>query len=279
MGAQERNLSKWLESNINASRRLGKFHKIQVRHVQRGNKIGDEVAYFDVPESPDESWIDEIVREVIETVTTETENLGGVQKFACYSFFDKSEEPVNRHVLRVAAESNPGEEKSLDSEGPDNAGLVSQSMRHTEAFARLATAGSTAQVNTLLKMVEKQGAMIDALMTDKLENMKIVNELLDKRMERELEMEKVKTREKAIEAGIESAKLLAPVILNKVVGKKLLPEADNGLAKLGYQFFKSISASPEQLAKIVGSLNQQQQIALMELIESFERAAAEEKPS
>lgn len=279
MSVQEKNLRRWLDSNVHASRKAGLFQKVQVRHVQRGNKVGDEICFYEVPGDVSDSWTEDTTREILENLGGEANNLGGVQKFACYAFFSKSDEPVNRHIVRMASENPENEDdgRSLDSESTDAQGLVSQSMRHTEVMARLATSASQAQTKSLITQLERYSGMVETFMQDKLDNIKLVNELLDRRMEREIELNAAKTKQKAVEAGIESAKLLGPVIVNKLLKKKILTEPDNVLAKLMKQFFGSIAADEKKLASIINILDRNQQIALMELIEQAEVDAEDKK--
>lgn len=279
MSVQERNLRRWLEQNMNSSRaRYGSLAKIQVRHIQSGNRVGDEVSYYEAPEEPDEMWAESTTREILDTLTNEAENLGGVQKFACFAYFSKSDEPINRHVVRMRGTQTPEEEeRSLDTESPNNTGLVSASQRHTEAAYRLLIMAVSSQTQVQSKMIDKLGSMVETLLEQRFQDTKLVNDLLDKKAEREIQLEDAKTKQQAVRAGIDSAKLLAPVIANKLLKKRIFNEPDNMLAKLGHQFFGSIANDPKQLASIVGTLKPEQQAALMELIDSFEQKAGEKE--
>jgi hypothetical protein len=127
---------------------------------------------------------------------------------------------------------------------------------------------------TLQGIIARQQETIEALEKDKLASIRLVEDLYSQRNERELVATREKNRAQLMTDAYQSMKLLGPIIINKLAGKKLLPEKASSKELIFKELAESLS--PEQFKGILEKLSPAQQTALISLIESLGQFEREE---
>lgn len=271
-------LAKWIKTLAYSERDEGTFTKIAVRQILNKSKSGDEVARFQVPQTPAErapDWEMDLANEIINAMSIEASTLGGMQNYACYAIFSEYDGTVSRCIISVDGGGLDADEDDLLSEGPNSKGQVAQAMRHSEAFARILT-GSILQVTeTQRRQIDKLMATNESLAVQNFSLMKDLNEFWDQRRAMMLEEHKVVTKTKAMEEGMQMARQLLPLVINKMAGKNMLPvDKSIGLSSIAKSLYGSLSE--EQIAGLNQILRTDQFMQFMTLGESLVEETQEE---
>ena len=116
------------------------------------------------------------------------------------------------------------------------------------------------------RTISRQNEHIEKLLADRRETFEITEDLKSQKHERELMSLETENREKRYADMFEKASLLLPAVVNRVSGKKLLPETVSPMQDMLKGLAESLT--PEQLTKIMPTLKPEQQIALLEFIEA-----------
>ena len=118
-----KNLGLWLRECLYLNFNEGaRFSRILVRQLVKGNKRGEEVFFLEVPKKATESWCDTTSLEIYNRLGAEASTLGGLQKYAIYSFAsDDFDNHISRFVLRVQGGEDEEDGEPLNSEGADKA--------------------------------------------------------------------------------------------------------------------------------------------------------------
>lgn len=243
--SNEKRLADWIKRNAYSEREEGEFTKIQIRQVLNKSKSGDEVARFDIPkkEERSESWDHDLAVQIMSTLNIEASTLGGVQHYACYSIFSNFEGNVNRCIVTVAGTSaDNGDDDDLLSEAPNGKGLVAQAMRHQEANARILTGGLAQILDSYRRQNERIMAINEKLITDRFEMLNDMADVYNERKQQMLTEQREDVKTQAMKEGISTVKQLAPVIINKMIGKDLLPiDKSAGVTAMAKTLFPSLS--------------------------------------
>lgn len=163
---------------------------IEVFHVNVNDKTAP-VHTFNL-ESVDENNLISLVRDIDETLTTDADGLSGVQRYMliCCCGYNDDQQKLGRLPIRYRGESQDAEEDALSSEPATAKGLVAQSQRHTEAFARMAMA-QTASISTIQeRMISRLAEMNERLMDKHVEVITLIEDLSSQKHLRDLEAKK-----------------------------------------------------------------------------------------
>jgi hypothetical protein len=250
----EQKLSTWFKQMAYAKRGDSQFEKVIIRHVINKSKSGDVVGRFEVPELSERSadWDLDFAAAVISNLNTEASTLGGIQHYACYALFSGDDEPVGRCIVTVHGVGIDDGEDDLTSEPPTKGGLVSMAMRHQEANARILVGALTPILQSYKIQNERLIAQNDALMQSKFELLNEMSEVWDERKKQSVEQTREDVKTKAIQEGIETVRALAPVIINKIIGKDLLPtDKAAGITSMARSLYPSLT---EEQAEALGKI-------------------------
>lgn len=101
---------------------------------------------------------------------------------------------------------------------PNRKGIVTQQMRHTEAFARMVVSGSKETVQTLKELLRDANARIAHLEKTHMDAVKAYEELLNMRQVRDLEFLKVERAEKRKDQVGHVLMQGLPIVASKLLG-------------------------------------------------------------
>lgn len=208
--------------------------------------------------------VETVADEIVQVTTDDATGMGGVQRYQVIPLFGGKAK--GRLMIRVEGYSD-GEFDEFDSEGPSNRGLVAQQMRHNEALIKSSHAAFGGIMTQMQRLLMSQSQHIEKLLEQRMEDFKAIEEAQSAKHEREMEMLQLAGKEERNAKLFEQGSLLLPAIVNRIGGKKLLPEKATPEMTMLKGFVESVT--PEQFNKLLGIFQPGQQIALVELMQSF----------
>ncbi len=168
----------------------------------------------------DQTDIEELASKIEDTIMEDARGLGRTQTYSMNAYFGKSTEPGARATFGVYTSiADDFETPELGSSEPANAtGITSMVMRHLETREK-ATMGTIVEV---LRMLRNENDSLrersEELHKKAVDNMKIYEELLDKKFERQLQMQDYERKSKAMDIAIQKGMGLLPAIAAKIAG-------------------------------------------------------------
>ena len=257
----------FLEETIARTDVPGKLRKLIVCHVIKGNKLGDEIRAVSVPDEPGEEWRSSTAIKIAEQTAAEAVALSsGVQRYAIQALFEGDDKPHGRTIITAAGKDS--DDDALDTEGPDGEGLVTQSMAQTRFFAGAFARSSVHQISTLQTSVDKLTKENEELRSERLKTLRTVEEIMTARHERELELIRETSKQKAFTDTADKLGLLIPVAINHMAGRKLLPE--NAPERMMVQAFAQ-RLTPEKLQRLAssGAFDEAELVAFLNIMQSL----------
>ena len=206
-----------------------------------------------------EGWISEIEQIAYD----DCEDLGGVQRYALLPYYGKAQR--NRLIFRMAGEEK--DDDAFDSEPANKIGLIAQLMRHNEAIMRSSLGATNNVINQYARTVATLASQNEALNAKHVESMVLMEDLTVQKHERQLQNRREDFQLGMKQEIFKDGKTLLPLVVNRLVGKKVLPE--NVDAKTMAMKGLMESLRPEQIGKVAQQLNPAQQVAFLEFYEMF----------
>ncbi len=245
--------------------------RLTLRHAMGGNKAATVV---DLEVSPAHSYI-EIASRIEEAANDDAEGLGGIQSYVLASYFTAVPDKIRERLsFRLAVQSE--DDESIDqTEGPTERGIVQQLMRHNEANARVMTMGMAEVVRQQNRMIERLANQNDSLMDKHFNVLELHEKMMMAESTREIEKMRVTSEISRTDQMTEKFLALAPAVVNRLGGKKMLPEKATPAEMMVMSFVQSLK--PDQMEAILSKLDPQQQVLVLELIQTQHMRADEEK--
>lgn len=270
MSIENKKLENWLRRQVFIHREEGECTKLVLRH--NGVNKTQDVCTIPVKGADGELQSAEtLVSDIWQAAWDDAEGQGGLQKYVVVAFF--SSDPL-RHVARlpfmIQATEDGGEgddDGPAGSEPATKQGMLAQQMRHNEAIMRTSTMATGDIIRTQNKIIGQLRERINDLENGQREGMVKYEELVTYHHEREVEILRVKGQEKRKDEAFDQLKALGPVIINKLLGKKLLAESTDPAVLQLKEFMASVTA--EQMQKLQGVLGPGQLISIYNMYESL----------
>lgn len=211
-----------LYRDIRGQFQKGRPTKVVLRHVRMsrsGEGAGDQdVSVWDEEHFEDLSP-DEFTKQLLTDVYEDANifPMGSIQTYGIFIFRKKKGTHDNRVLLKIEGGSQEGAHGSSTqlalSESPDDAGRMSQIMRHDEAFARLAIGSLQTVLLSKDKTIERLEGMVEKFMATHLQALEAVQTMIDRHEERNLRLERERKTYAYVDQGIEKALEVGPLIL------------------------------------------------------------------
>jgi len=266
-------VKRWLEKHLWTTREEGPVVKVLVKHLDANGKAGKvEIWSCMIPHEGDsvtlpEDEIPDMLQDLETTCFDDAEGMAaGLQRYQILAYVKHKAHAHTRFTFRMTGDSDDDEDDTGVSEPATQKGLVAQLMRHNEAIMRSNVLTTNQNLAMLQRTVANQYSHIEKLLDDRRENFEIVETLKSEHHERELATRESNSRQDRFDQMAEKANLLLPAVVNRIAGKKLLPETVSPMQDMMKTFAESLS--PEQIATIMPTLKPEQQIALMEFMET-----------
>lgn len=227
------------------------------------------VAQHQSPEAmgPVDSWDDfqrmspaEVADQIIERCEDDAKIFRGVQTYVVFCFRKERSDPSGRFAFRIMGrEGQDGIEG--ESEPPTEKGHAGQMMRHNEALMRLMLKTMTDMIGQNQRAMERTQSMNEQFANKHFEVLTLVEQLVDRKAEREVKIEKEKNSEAFRKSLMSKVDLILPT-----VGSKLLPE-NKGIQDAAIASFLD-SLSDEQTDKLMRALRPEQIPILIKILKN-----------
>lgn len=208
----------------------------------------------------------------------ETRTSGVQQRYTLGAFTEDEREPVSVHTFII--KPNPLSSSKLlglDTEQPNEKGIVAHTLRHNESMHRMLIAMSNATAGNLAERCERQDQQIARLQADRDEFFELTQKMLDRRQERELDNALAVQRSKRMDELIGMGMSMIPLLAGAVLGKKVPAVKSTGRDQAIGQFLKSLSE--EEALAVFGALKPENQMTLAQLYESYKKDSQTEQAS
>lgn len=253
----------------------GRLRKIVVAHIIKGNRLGDEIRAVTVPDEPDEDWATTTATKIVDHAAGEAIALrSGVQRYAVQALFENDDKPHGRLVFTVSGPTE--DDDKIDTEGPDETGLVSMSMAQTRFFAELHSRNSTYRERSLVEENQQLRRENADLRGEAQKRFKLMEDLASQKHQRDLELMREVGTQKRFDRGAETLELMVPFAVNHFTGRKLLPEtAPEAL------LIKSLAdkITKDQFTQVAGVLGPELSATLWHLMSMVSKPAPEAAPA
>ena len=262
----------WLRKQLGSDRDEGRCTKLVLQHVTSGKKAGGEVVAISIPKKIRDQ---EAVESLLTDTTTEIENasnadaagIGGTQSYVISAWFENSERPLARFTFRVMGSDE--DDGDLSSEAPTKEGLLGQLMRHNDVMMRTSVMSTGQTIAMLQRQNSRLQETLESLLEEKWKNLEVMEGLYSQKQERELAASNAAMKQKLLGEFAEKAQLLFPVIVNKLAGRKALPEPEGGSMMAMMKGFLE-TLTPDQFEVLGKVLRPEQQIAVAELMSQYQ---------
>lgn len=266
-------MERWLRRQVLImDEEKGRCKRLVVRHTASG-KMGNELAALTVPKKLDDNWINETLTEIEGLIFDDAEGLGGVQTYVILPFFELQPDRAGSRFTVRETSVGEGDPDEVESEPPTKTGILSQMMRHTEASVRGSLMAANQIISVLRHTVARQSETIEKLVNEKMANLETMEKLRSQELERRLLIEEKANEQKRHAEIWDKVSALAPLVINKLGGKNLLPAKQTPTEAMITGLIETIS--PDQLEGLQKTLRPEQLVLLMEI---FQNVQAQTKP-
>lgn len=270
MALDRKKLENWVKRQLLMSSEENPVCRITLRHAMGGNKAA---TVKDMEVSPHDSALD-ITTQLHEAANDDAEGLGGLQSYVIASYFMAVPDKVRERLsFRLAVETD-GDDEINQTEAPTERGLTQQLMRHNEANARVMTMGMGEVVRQQNRMIERQATMIENFMDKHMGLLELQEKMMTASDQRDIAKMQVVSKISREDAALEKFMELAPIVVNRFMGQKMLTEEATPTEMMLADFAKSLT--PQQMEVMMKTLTPEQSLKMIEFI-SLQQKRDEEK--
>jgi hypothetical protein len=232
--------------------REGPCVRFELKHIVLKGDAGHVQTYNISADTDRTESLCESMAESVETdAETDGDGNGGLQRYQLL-FYHESD--PNKPVSRLAFRCGDGSEiRTADSEPATTDGILAQQMRHNEALMRT-------QVQSVNNILQIQQRSIEKLQTEKerLENdrfrfMEVHERMLSEAHSRHLAEQETEFEMLMKKQVADKLMMLAPTVVNRLTGHKILPEKTTPKDEMIKNLSKSIMGTPGKIEKIMSS--------------------------
>jgi hypothetical protein len=256
------NLATWIK---------GCMERAQVSHFELKQRAASDMTAAKLSEWFSEDIENKDPQQISEAIMNEAhkdaENQRGTTRYVVLAF--RSGDPNNfaRTSFRLPggmSHSNDDQETEL----PNEAGLISQMMRHTEASIRMALQGNAEVVRSLSQQLAESNRQVNKLASMQYTVLELQQTMLDRQAERDLAVRHADSEDKRKQQVFERLSMLFPILLKKITG-----EGKSIEALLGEDQISAVleGLDQEQLTKMLTIFEPAQQAAFLSLYDMYRK--------
>ena len=249
----------------------GRCVRIQLYHLAQGRSTG--IASFPVSKEccGDDAEITEFEHDVLEAADSDAAARHGRQKYMAGGYSgDSRAVPTSSIVFLRDGGGDPDTTGPTDSEGATLAGVTEQLMRHNEANAHTIGAMIGPVMSAQAKIIERLTERLGKVEDQRFEVARVYETMLSEAHDRALRTDESKLKQRMMTEAFDKVSVLAPLVVNKMAGRRLLPEPESAANEVVNSLAESFTK--EQIEKIAPLLKPEQFMAFLDLIK-----AAQEK--
>jgi len=228
---------------------------------------GQAVDTFEIPEGFNGDHIGMLVDDILMRAQADADGMGTkLQRYTLIAL-EVGKKDGSRFPFRVRGEGD--EDDGDGEEQPNEKGLTSQLMRHNEALMRMNTMAMGGILNALTKRLEAAERFNETLISQRHEYLQSLENAKSLEHDRDMEALQISGHETRKAELFKKLEMILPLVVNKITGHKLLPEA------VGGDVFSTLanSLTPDQLQGIAVYLTPEQQMMFLTLLKSAKDAS------
>lgn len=254
-------INRWLRAFVYPLDAEAEITSVIVRHISVNEKLSD-IQTFKVGANLSNDALSDLVKAIDDIVEDDAEGLSGVQKYVLAAIGAEKKQ-IGRLALRYSVSESEGGEGEMSSEPATAKGLLAQTMRHSEVFARIASAESGHVITMQQRMLGQMSGMLENLMSRHMENMQLTEELLSHRHERDMALAEQESKLQIKQDILSKVTTLLPAVIKKFTGVSADSELPPEVAELRNvaRILVKDDARIDQMAQILGP---EEMIAIME---------------
>lgn len=266
----------------------GKVKRFVITHLTKSGKTNGDVGFVPVDTMASADDVDTIINEIETMVNADADGIGEEQRYIIRpTFSNLSFQSSIRHIIRVKATVEASEDELEDetqslSADTTNASIAASLMRHNENIMRMTVGQPTALLGQAQRVISRlQDSVYDLhekLIEQSGERLKIhalMEDMLSKKAQRELAAEESKQKMELLGEGFQQLKMLAPMVVNKLAGKSVLPQASTPAELMLKEFMKTLTK--EQFEGMLAPLTPVQQFPLLMMYQEFQKQEEAER--
>jgi len=192
-----------------------------------------------------------------------------VQRYVVLSFRKGETKPGARYAFRLRGESDVDLDEESGDEPATMKGLLAQLMRHNEATTRTLVQGAGTLMATMARRLESADRLNESLIKDRTEHFRILEDAKSEQHTRDMEMMLTDGDLKRKDQAFSKLMTLVPLVINKMMGNKVLPDKSDPLMMLLEPLIGSLN--PDQFQAIQSTLSAEQTIMFVELLKTFQQ--------
>lgn len=280
MATVEAHVVKWLKLEVANLGEAGTLAKLELYHVVEGEGA-DRLQIFTPEEGEDVDMLAQKIWDVAEHDTTTRAN-GMPQHYAIWAYRGESPEPSSQHRLVLRGKGIGTFNSGEGSEPATDRGERGQQMRQLENQHRIIMNMATEFHTRFAADLQKERERSERSETRMMELLDTHQALLNQDHQRRLEQAKEESKERRMDMMSDFLMTMAPLLMAKFLGgeKGITGLATSARDSAIGNFLKGLS--PEEAMSVMGAVNGNNKIALIELYKSYQEDDSkkqDEKPT
>lgn len=244
----------------------GKLHKVILRHISMRGKDGggdSDVSQWgaDFFEGKEPS---EFAQEVVTDILEDAKIFPPVtQRYGLFFWHQNTTTHTHRIFIMIKGGGPEDSGDVFSSEEPDERGRASQLMRHDEAFTRLNLQSIHNTMNSKDKQIERYEGMLTKMMDQFVPVLGMVQDIMDRTVERDFNMERKKKLYSLLDEGGEKLMQVAPYIAAYALKEKkpelaqmIMKSVANPATDIVKLFMTEIESNPDKAPQIFAAVSQ-----------------------
>jgi hypothetical protein len=274
-----RKIASWVQRQFyKPNPRFGTCEKIILRHM-RADGVANSEVYTYMAEGGDPSQLpppefDLVLGEITMAAAEHADGFGsGVQRYALYSYFTQLPTSPSCFPFLIQSEMIEASADAMPTEPATKEGMLSMQMRHNDAIMRTSVMSMGGVVQALQRNLERFASHNEKLIDDRMGTLHLIEDLINGKHERDLDVKREEFKMGLQTELLDKVKILLPFMVNKMVGKPVLPEPTTPEAILVRSIVETLTV--DQVSKLKGVLTPEQLIGMMELAEQMVKQSGE----
>lgn len=264
--AERAKIEKFLRRQIYGRRSEGVCERVELRHLSVGKNRGQEVQIFHLQKRMEEKDTLDLAQNIDDCAQEDANGMGALQRYVLLAFFADEDSAKGRLVFRKSSESEDEDSDPIDSEPATKGGLIAQQMRHNEIIMRSSNFAMGSVLNALQRDNQELRNEVNQMRQERRDSIEAYEKILSLQHERELQTKQHEFMLKAKEQMFDKISLLMPALVNRMAGKKVMPEKTTPESMAIKALMDSITS--EQFAKLQEVFNPDQAVSLMQIFEA-----------
>lgn len=268
----EKKLANWLSSELGRNRSKDKpLRRFVLRTAAPGSK-GAEIETYELDETImlTSDDIPAYAGNILQRAQDDADGAGPtIQRYTLFSFCKGAQQPSGRFIFRLRGQSDLDLDDEAGEDAPTNKGLLQQLMRHNEATNRALMQGMTGMMGIMTRQLESVNQVNEKLIRERTDMFETLESARSTQSERDTQLMLVSGEQERKDKAFEKLMGLVPVVINRMIGAKVMPGDANDPLMLMLDPLIS-GMSQEQFQGITATLKPEQQLMFFEILKTIQ---------